>query len=299
VIGNLGFLNDGRKNQAALPAFFVIGPPRTGTTWLHQVLAPYANLPFPTKETRFFDVHFRRGLGWYLAHFPASPEHQMRGEISPTYFASTATRKRIAQLIPSAKVVCIFRNPVDRVLSLYRVKRAYGMSPWTFEQAIVNDPELVESGRYATHLSGWQKALGKDQVLTMVFEDLRRDPQTFLNTVTNFIGIPRITLIKRELRLVHDSEGLTHPRSYFLTRVASGLADWFKAERMDRLVAVAKRRALLNVLLRGGSKFETLSPELAGKIYELFRPEIERLEGMLKRDLAAWRGIAATHLQTA
>jgi hypothetical protein len=68
-------------------------------------------------------------LNWYLAHFPASPEKQTMGEVAPTYFASARARERIAKLIPDAKVVCVFRNPVERVLSLYRLKRAYGMFP--------------------------------------------------------------------------------------------------------------------------------------------------------------------------
>jgi hypothetical protein len=47
------------------------------------------------------------------------------GEVAPTYFASNEARERLANTIPDAKIVCIFRNPVDRILSLYRLKRAY------------------------------------------------------------------------------------------------------------------------------------------------------------------------------
>src|SRR5258705_10557350 len=56
----------------SLPSFFVIGPPRTGTTWLYEVLRNRALLPGPTKETRFFDTHFNRGMEWNRAHFPSS-----------------------------------------------------------------------------------------------------------------------------------------------------------------------------------------------------------------------------------
>lgn len=287
------------QHHRHLPRFFILGPPRTGTTWLHRVLSPHANLPSPTKETRFFDQHFHRGLNWYLAHFPVLRQNQIRGEVAPTYFASFHARERIARTVPSAKVICIFRNPLERVLSLYRVKRAYGISRWSFDQALVNDPELIESGRYATHLKAWQNALGKDQVLPAVFEDLRREPQRFLDAITDFIGLSRITLLSPQLEAVHDSEALTHPRSYFLTRIASVLADWFKAERLDRVVELSKRKTLLKLLLRGGPRFENVSPELAGRIYELFRPEIDELEVMLKRDLPMWKGLEASRLQAA
>jgi hypothetical protein len=93
-----------------------------------------ASIPFypsPTKETRFFDNHFDRGLEWYHAHFLTSTEDRLVGEVAPTYFASNQARERIAKTIPHAKVVCIFRDPVERVVSLYRLKRAYGMIPWS------------------------------------------------------------------------------------------------------------------------------------------------------------------------
>ncbi|HZR66987.1 MAG TPA: sulfotransferase [Terriglobales bacterium] len=277
------------SHSDVLPSFFVLGPPRTGTTWLYEVLRQKTSLPFPTKETRYFDLHFHRGLSWYLAHFPECSEPRIRGEVAPTYFASAEAREHIAKLVPSAKVVCVFRNPVDRVLSLYRLKRAYGMSPWSFEQAVIKDPELVESGRYATHLKAWQNTLGRDQVLVTVYEDLRRDPQTYLNTISDFIGIPRIELSLSEMRRTHESEGLTHPRSYFLTKMAYGVSEWFKAERMDGLLAAAKKKVLLKLLLRSGSKFEALPPDLACRLYELFRPEVEELESILNRDFPAWK----------
>src|SRR6266581_4418235 len=156
-----------------LPSFFVIGPPRTGTSWLNEILNEYALLPSPAKETRFFDTFFHRGIEWYCAHYPHLGDNRPIGEIAPTYFASAKARERIAQTIPQARVVCIFRNPVERVVSLYRLKRAYAMIPWSFEQAIIRDPELMDSSKYATNLKAWRNALGTDQVLATVYDDLR------------------------------------------------------------------------------------------------------------------------------
>jgi sulfotransferase family protein len=105
------------------PSFFILGPPRTGTSWLHEILRGRAILPSSAKETRFFDSHFHRGTDWYRAHYPKTIDGRCIGEVAPTYFASAEARERIAKLFPQARVVCIFRNPVERVLSLYRVKR--------------------------------------------------------------------------------------------------------------------------------------------------------------------------------
>jgi hypothetical protein len=175
------------------------------------------------------------------------------------------------------------------VLSLYKLKRAYGMFPWNFEQALLKDPELLESGRYATHLRAWINALGEKQVLVGIYEDLQRDPQKYLNTLTDFLGIARISLTGPQNRHINASEGLTHPRSYFLTRTATGMADWFKAVRMDRLLAAARRKHFINFFLRSGSSFESLSPDRSRKLYELFLPEVEDLESILNRDFPGWK----------
>jgi hypothetical protein len=82
----------------------------------------------PTKETRFFDKHFHRGIDWYRAHYTHATADQHVGEIAPTYFASIEASERIARTLPQAKVVCVFRHPVEQVMSLYKLKRAYSDS---------------------------------------------------------------------------------------------------------------------------------------------------------------------------
>jgi hypothetical protein len=272
-----------------VPSFFVVGPPRTGTSWLHEVLGEHTLLPNPTKETRFFDIHFHRGTDWYLAHFPKSSGNRPVGEVASTYFASAQARERIARSLSHAKVVCIFRNPIERIFSLYRLKRAYGMIPWNFDQAIARDPELSESAKYATHLKAWRSALGADQVLATVYEDLRQGPQSYIDTLASFIGIPHFTLTESQIRYVHASDTMTEPRNYYWTRGANGLADWLKARRLDRVVAFATRSRLLKVFLGGGPAFAGLPPARVKQLYERFRPEVEELEALLNRDLSAWK----------
>jgi hypothetical protein len=278
----------------ALPSFYVIGPPRTGTSWLHEVLSKRTILPHPTKETRFFDVHFQRGIDWYRAHFPKHEGLRPVGEIAPTYFASSEARERIARVTPTARIVCIFRNPVERIQSLYRVKRAYGMIPWNFEQAIVHDPELMESGRYATHLKEWQRTVGGEMILPTIYEDLRENPQSYVDQLADFIEVPRFQLSASEIQYVHASESMTHPRNFHRTRRATAVADWFKARRLDRFVAAVKKSPLKRYFLGGGPAFSEIPEELSLSLYDYFRGEVEELETMLNRDLSAWKALEAS-----
>ena len=276
----------------SLPSFFIVGPPRTGTSWLHEVLRPRTILPVATKETRFFDTHFQRGLDWYLAHYPRAIDGWRVGEVAPTYFASIEARQRIARLIPEARVVCVFRDPVERILSLYRVKRAYGLIPWSFEQAIVEDPEFMDTSRYSEHYRAWQNALGPGQVLATLYDDLRDNPQSYLDKLVDFIGVPRFTLSAAQYRSIHTSESMTHPRNYTRTRTATRLADWLKAQRFDKLVAAIRDSPLRQFFLSGGPPFTELPADLAVRLYERFRPEVENLERILQRDLVGWKSIS-------
>jgi hypothetical protein len=276
-------------DQVLLPSFFVVGPPRTGSSWLHEVLRPHTLLPSPSKETRFFDTHFHRGLKWYLAHYEKVLGEHRIGEVAPTYFASASARERIALTVPQAKIVCVFRNPVDRIVSLYRVKRAYGWIPWSFAEAIRRDPELMESGRYASTLKLWHRSFGVENVMAAIYDDLQEGPQAFVDAVADFIGVRRFPLADWQYGFVHDSDRMTQPRSYCRTRTATLVANWFKARRMDQAVNAFKRSRFRRLVLGGGAPFPKLPEELLMELQKEFRSEVEGLEDMLHRNLPTWK----------
>ena len=270
------------------PSFIVVGPPRTGTSWLHKVLETHTTLPSPSKETRFFDLHFQRGFDWYSWHFPRTQCGPM-GEIAPTYFASPEARQRIAESIPQAKIVFIFRNPVERAVSLYRLKLAYGMYRWNFADALRNDPELINSGLYWSNFSEWRQSFPDGQLLVMIYDDLARDPQAFVSKIAAFIGLGDVILPQSQLKRVFSTERMTRPRSYLATRTATAFADWCKSRRLDHLVASVRESALIKLFLGGGESLPHLPPETLQELGELFRPEVEALEGYLGRNLEHWK----------
>lgn len=272
-----------------LPKFIVVGPPRTGTSWVHKVLGPHTRLPVPTKETRFFDLYFPKGLDWYLSHFQADNGNGPMGEVAPTYFVSAEARERIARTIPKAKLIFMFRNPVQRVVSLYRMKCAHGMIPWTFEDALEKDPELIGSGMYYTRLAEWRRMFSDEQMLVTVYDDLRNDPQQFINSITEFIGIPTITLDESMLAPVYSSERMTKPRSYLATRTATVLADWCKARRLDQLVHSVRNSRFIDLFLGGGDPLTETSPLALRQLSEKFLPEVEGIETLLGRRLETWK----------
>lgn len=278
----------------SVPAFLVGGPPRTGTSWLHEVLQPHAHLPALTKETRFFDLHYQRGLDWYRDHFPPATDGRPAGEIAPTYFASTEARERIASTLPQVKLVFIFRHPVQRLVSLYRLKRAYGMVGADFEKALERDPELMESSRYAAHLVEWQRRFPAGQIQVNLYDDLRQDPQSFVNRIAQFLGMPQFPLTPASVKGLHPhaSSRMTQPRWYLATRAATSIADWCKGRNLDNLVLGVRNSRLNRLLLGGGVPFPEIPRATMEKVAALLLPETERLEALLGRDLSAWKTLS-------
>src|SRR3989475_12849627 len=79
-----------------LPDYLIIGTQRGGTTSLYKYLVQHPDTAHAlTKELRFFDQNFERGLGWYRSRFPSAGhrDHVRRargtrlvvGEASPDY----------------------------------------------------------------------------------------------------------------------------------------------------------------------------------------------------------------------
>jgi hypothetical protein len=275
--------------DVAIPSFFVVGPPRTGTSWLHDVLSDHVNLPAPTKETRFFDLNFHRGWKWYFDHFADTGNGRMVGEVAPTYFASGAARNLIARWVPDAKIVFIFRNPIERLVSLYRLKLAYGTLACSFDVALERDPELLESSMYASTLREWKSIFPQRRLSINFYDDLSHNPRGFVEDLASFLNIPRFALHESRLAQIYSTKQMTEPRSYLATKAATAMADWCKARKLDNVVAAVKNSSLIKLFLGGGAPFSDIPVRSLRKASALLLRETEELEAMIGRDLTAWK----------
>ena len=81
------------------PNFLFIGPDKTGSSWLYQILRGHPECHVPElKDIYFFDRFYARGLDWYLSLFDsAAPGARAVGELSHDYLFSPAAAERIAK----------------------------------------------------------------------------------------------------------------------------------------------------------------------------------------------------------
>jgi hypothetical protein len=268
--------------------FVGIGPQRTASTWLDEMLRhhPSVALPEGVKETKFFDEHYRKGFDWYARHFEHAAASQVRGEICPTYFDHDAARDRLKSAYPRLKVIVNLRNPVERAFSVYRLELTKGRVTGGFRQAAAKNPRIITSGHYAEHCPKWEAAFGRENVLYLLQEDIRANPQQVLDGVYTFLGIPPIPMPA----VAGENFSVTHvPRYPKLARLFSETARLLRGYRLHWLVNLGKM-ASLNRVYRGGEAPETLTPELRRELVQTFERDIGWAEEKLGRKFPEWRG---------
>jgi Sulfotransferase domain len=183
-----------------LPDFVIIGPGRSGTTFLYRLLSrhPFVE-PAAKKELHFFDLLFEEGTEWYRRWFPAPRSKDGRwtitGEATPAYIFHPLVPERMAKVIPRVRLIALLRNPVDRTYSAYHHRVSKGRESRTFEEVIEADLydaslELLSRSTYVDHLVRWSKFFSDEQLLVLKSENLFEHPQQTLKVVLRFLDLP-------------------------------------------------------------------------------------------------------------
>lgn len=297
------------------PSLVIAGAPRAGTTWLYHQLSKHpAVYMAPNKgEPRFYAVHESDPLEFsgpgddkWLDHFVQDREsyealyagaqaEQLRGEASSDYlYRSEIAAARIHSDVPSARIVFILRNPALRAYSNWLQHLQYGREPLGFAEALDAEEERIEMGWawwwhyarrgfYAEQLEPFLNAFPSDQVLILLHDDLRRDPQGLLERLCGFLEIDPAIRDETEQR---QNQSLV-PRSPAHARLRQ-LARPAAAVSSRALPRGAERR------LRRWFQRKTLGPTISDADYRrlqrAYSADVERLAGMTGLDLSAWLG---------
>jgi hypothetical protein len=269
-----------------LPEFLAIGPPRTGTTWLHNVLEGQVDLPYGVKETLYFTTFYDKGFEWYARHFRYATGERKVGEVCP-YFFDTVTLDRIKAIMPNCKFITTMRDPVDRLYSMYKVLRySADARRGSFEQTLSVWPSMAKGNRYAAHLKGWFDLFGRENVLVTMYDEMRSDPQRYVDRVTAFVGIDRIATVER----VGDANAYRRaPRNRRLARKAWQLKYWLKGRQAYGVINMLERTGVWDFCAGRGEIYQPLTLEQDARLRQRYLPEVEALENMLGIDLSAWK----------
>jgi hypothetical protein len=273
-----------------LPKIIGAGPGRTGSTWLHRVLEGRVDLPYGVKETQFFSTYYEKGIDWYARHFRYATGERPVAEICPNYFFKRAALKRIKAHIPDCRIVTTMRDPVDRLYSKFKlIRHSAGARSGTLEETLKVWPSMGNGNRYAFHLKEWFETFGRENVLVTIYDELRAEPQKYLNRVTEFAGVEQIALSERP-EIGDDVNAFWRaPKNRRLARRATKLMFWLQGHQAYGVIELLERSGVWEFCRGRGELFPPLTPEQDASLRERFLPEVEALEELLMIDLSAWK----------
>ena len=211
------------------PDFVGMGAPRSGTSWLYEVLSrhPALWLP-PVKELHYFDepvrskryysqlrmrliaglwirrplsrfdVRYflgRRGDAWYCDLFaPARRRGRITGEITPAYsIVDEAALQRLKALNPEVKLIYIMRDPVMRswsaVMKLQRKRGLTGVPPDDEAIDYARTEGVWKRSSYLQSIERFERVFRREQIFYGFFERLTEDQTAFVTEILRFLGV--------------------------------------------------------------------------------------------------------------
>ncbi len=296
------------------PNFFIVGAPKCGTTALYRYLRLHPNIYMPAKKEPHF---FARDLGSYPAiqtmedysalFMGAEPRHRRIGEASVYYLRSEVAVPNILAYNPEARIIAMFRNPVDMVYSFHSQ-----LLYWSEE--VVNDFETAwrlqeprsrgidlprgsrgafllqyrEMARFGTQAQRLLSAAPAQQVKLILYDDFAASPRQRYNEVVEFLGLPPDG--RSEFPRINDNKrarvawlrNLIRKPPPALREAYRGVKSRVGRKRLDAI-----RQGVLE-RLTVKERREPLSPAFRAELVEVFRDEVALLGRLLGRDLGHW-----------
>lgn len=303
-----------KTEVGTLPDTFIIGAPKSGTTYLASWLgaSPEVYAP-PIKEPGFFmeQRHYGRGLGHCAtAYYSGATDEKVVLDATPWYLYPASVPARVAGSLgaENVRVIAVLREPVARAVSMYHDQHGRLREPRSLAQAFadelaVDDPEeelareagpdlfrhYLLCGRYADPLQRWLDVFGRDAVCVLLSEELWGDPAGTRDRLEAFLDVS----------LPEAPERAANPAS----RAGIGLVETVLS-RMEastgRLRAAVARmpgaagrvRGAMEAVARWNqvpARYPEPDPVLLAGLREWFAPANRLLEGLVGRSLEAWR----------
>lgn len=286
------------------PNFFIAGAPKCGTTAMDHFLGQHPEIFMAEKEMHYFgkDLPIRERISEaaYLSAFRGAGSEKVVGEASVWYLYSETAAREIAGQCPEARVLIMIRNPADMLLSLHnqhlldgnereqdpaRAILKKGGRPYA-PKDFLTLPTYEGAIRFTEGIRRFREALGPAQVYTVLQDDLRRDPDGTLEGVLRFLGVD--PSFRPAWKGVNERRILKVPALHRLMKNPSApLRKW-----AGLLLPVKSLRAGLMHRLHRWNVTQgppgAVSQPLRRELIRMARPEVERLEALLGRNLQHW-----------
>jgi hypothetical protein len=201
----------------------IVGPQRTGTTWIYQNLRDHPDIMWPRDKELFFfnmltqpdrELYRSSDLEWYLDQFREPFWMKLvknflalrqarrlyrpivRGEATATYAAmDEALIREVTVLNPDIRAIMMLRNPIERAwshakkdLARDRNRKMSDVDDGEFE-AFFSSEYQRKCARYKENYAKWERLLKPGHLMLARFDDITSRPLELLGEICEFLGV--------------------------------------------------------------------------------------------------------------
>lgn len=309
------------ENFGNIPNLFIVGHPRSGTSSLHYYLSQHPDIFMSAiKEPNYFAVDFReesdrfhgkklyfpyRTKDQYLKLYRKRAHEKIAGEASATNLCSKVSAGNIHRFNPKAKIIMMFREPVDFLYSFHSATQfALGEHHKKFERAllaenrrrkgedlskrVINPSWLFYSEfiKYAEQVSRYLADFDCDQIKIIIFDEFKEDTLGVYRDILTFLQVdPDFT---PALDIVNPNKQIKWPllkkytldSPYFRKTLRMVFSDdtyaWFKNFYKSKIVKYEMR--------------PKLDEDIRERWMRKIKPEVVKFNDTHKRDLISLWG---------
>ena len=159
-----------------------VGPARTASTWLYQVLVDTGHVERPsTKEVSFFNRHYEKQLTWYKSNFTDTGLDYWV-DITPQYIDNYLYCERIYHTFPDAYILLGIRDPIERIKSLFKWYYYATRSRWIDDYEVYL-LEVLPQQIYIAERIDLLDQMYRDRLVVVRYEALKRDPVAYAKQI--------------------------------------------------------------------------------------------------------------------
>lgn len=277
------------QTQIGEPQYvFLIGAAKCGTTALADMLDQHPDITVSNpKEPDFFaDPQYQRKFAKYDECFDSTRAYRYRLDASVGYTAdwkgvSKAIAERISGYAPTARLIYVVRDPIERTRSAYWHAVRAGYEDLAFWDSIQNlGIDHITASRYTDRIDEYLTFFPQTQLLLLTFQDLRTNPEEVLRRVTDFLDLQPLHGVN-----MHQETN----RTYQLSRMGKLVHAVLPKERITAAVKFVKATMPKRIVDKLYDAYARPIPEMTQReaqyLAELFKVEVAEMQRRYGIDL--------------
>ncbi len=269
--------------------FMIVGAQKCATTTLFEVLERHPALSgCGNKEPHFFSTteDWKTALDDYHKLY-TQKEGLKFFEGSTTYtFAPHRNKemwKDLHEYNPEMKFIYMVRNPLARLVSAYMHSYERGYTERELNDALVQEPYMVDVTRYMMQIAPYLKTFGNENVHIIDFDDFIKDREGVMQKLSLFLEIPYEDFTGFEE--AHANASIGRQKLHI---------KWDKDTKLRRILE-GRFPKIWTRLTDNSSRSFDVKPQielaLQEKLLKDLEPDIAGMEKLLGKDLTHWREI--------